>query len=77
MLYYSQTCIFLYFSILNMYYFLAIAAISKGLGDTDDMSKTRYSGGSDRVSLTAEAHDLNFGSQLNNYMNDIYTFFCR
>lgn len=39
------------------------------------MSKTRYPGGSDRVSLKAEANDINFGSQLNNYLNDIHTFF--
>lgn len=62
---------------LNIFYFLAMAAVSKGLGDIDDMSKTRYPGGSDRVSLTAEANDLNFGSQLNNYLNDIHTFFRR
>uniref|UniRef100_A0A2N9EEB4 CTLH domain-containing protein n=1 Tax=Fagus sylvatica TaxID=28930 RepID=A0A2N9EEB4_FAGSY len=40
------------------------AAISKGLGDTDDMSKTRYSGGSDRMMLPVtnpgQSHSMMF-----------------
>lgn len=35
------------------FFWPAIAAISKGIGDSDDIYRTRFSGASDRVSLTA------------------------